>query len=72
MVDVSDHLPGLIHRPGVTTWKPAVDREIVADFVTYDDYIRSISEFKREASKMQESHWPPARLEAEELKLDRW
>ena len=69
---MSQHLPSLIHRRGLTTWKPTVDREIVTDFATYDDYIRTIPESKRNSDKMLESHWPPSPLEITELQLTRW
>lgn len=72
LIDVSNHLPGLIHRPGLTTWRPTVDRSINADFASYDDYIQSLSESKRADSKMLSSHWPPSLEDAERLNLTRW
>ncbi|OBZ66691.1 Multisite-specific tRNA:(cytosine-C(5))-methyltransferase trm4b [Grifola frondosa] len=71
LIDMSTHLPGLIHRPGVTSWKPTVDRSINTEFPTYDDYIESLPESKRAESKMSESHWPPTPSEAESLNLSR-
>ncbi|KAI0366506.1 S-adenosyl-L-methionine-dependent methyltransferase [Pilatotrama ljubarskyi] len=71
LVDMSDHLPGLIHRPGLTVWKPSVTKEINTDFATYEDYIQSLDESQRSSSKMLESHWPPPATEAERLHLTR-
>lgn len=72
LIDMSNHLPGLIYRPGLTSWKPTVTREINTDFATYEDYIQSMPESQRASSKMVESHWPPSLAEAEELHLSRW
>ncbi|GBE83565.1 Multisite-specific tRNA:(cytosine-C(5))-methyltransferase trm4b [Sparassis crispa] len=71
LVDMPNHLPGLIHRPGITTWKPTVDRSIFTDFATYEDYIQSLPESRRADSKMHPSHWPPPPSEAVELNLTR-
>ena len=69
---MSNHLPGLVYRPGLATWRPAVDRAVVMDFPTYEDYLNSIPESKRADVKMLPSHWPPSPAEAAELHLDRW
>ncbi|KAI0924993.1 hypothetical protein AcW2_005707 [Taiwanofungus camphoratus] len=71
LVDMSDHLPGLIHRPGMTTWKPTVDRSISTHFASYQDFLQSLPESKRGESKMLETHWPPPAGEIEELNLTR-
>ncbi|KAJ8489873.1 hypothetical protein ONZ51_g2668 [Trametes cubensis] len=71
LVDMSNHLPGLIHRPGLTSWKPTVSKEINTTFATYQDYIQSLDETQRGSSKMLESHWPPSADEAEKLHLTR-
>ncbi|RPD68357.1 S-adenosyl-L-methionine-dependent methyltransferase [Lentinus tigrinus ALCF2SS1-7] len=70
LVDMSNHLPGLVHRPGLTSWKPTVTREINTEFATYQDYIQSLDESQRGSSKMLESHWPSS-PEAENLHLSR-
>ena len=72
LVDMSNHLPGLIYRPGLKTWTPAVDRAVDMRFATYQDYIQSLPENKRADSKMLVSHWPPAPAEAESLRLNLW
>lgn len=69
---MSDHLPGLIHRQGIKTWCPTVDKNIVTDFVTYDDYIQSLPESKRAEAKMLPSHWPPSAEHVELFNLSRW
>ncbi|OCH92740.1 S-adenosyl-L-methionine-dependent methyltransferase [Obba rivulosa] len=71
LVDVSNHLPELIHRPGLTTWKPTVDRSINTDFATYDEYLQSLPEEKRGDTKMLPSHWPPSADVVEKLNLPR-
>lgn len=71
-MDVSNFLPGLVYRPGMTSWVPSVDRSVITDFATFQGYIQSLPESKREETKMVESHWPPAQAEAEELHLSRW
>ena len=72
LIDMSSHLPGLLYRPGLTSWKPTVTSEINTEFATYNDYIQSLNESQRESSKMLESHWPPSPEEAESLHLSRW
>ncbi|PCH44057.1 S-adenosyl-L-methionine-dependent methyltransferase [Wolfiporia cocos MD-104 SS10] len=71
LIDMSNHLPGLIHRPGIKTWRPTVDRSISTSFPTYAEYIQSLPEDQRADSKMLESHWPPPAEEAESLNLTR-
>ena len=65
-MDVSESLPSLIRRPGLTHWHPAVSRDL--QFVdSYEEYIASLPGGKGTA-RLMPSHWPPA----EELGLDRW
>ena len=72
LVDVSSRLPALIRRPGLHTWKPSVDKAIDTSFATYGSFMDHLSDEKKGESKMLESHWPPAKKEAEELHLERW
>ena len=72
LVDMSNHLPGLVYRPGLTTWRPTVSREINTEFTTYEKYVESLDESERASSKMLESHWPPSPEEAENIGLTRW
>ncbi|KAI0822437.1 cytosine-5--methyltransferase [Trametes gibbosa] len=71
LIDMSDHLPGLVYRPGMTSWKPSVSREVNTEFATYHDYIQSLDDAQRSSSKMLESHWPPSAAEVESLHLTR-
>ncbi|CCM06140.1 uncharacterized protein FIBRA_08390 [Fibroporia radiculosa] len=71
LLDMSNHLSGLIHRPGITSWIPTVDRAIKTDFATFADYLQSLPEDKRAESKMIESHWPPPANEVDNLNLTR-
>lgn len=71
LLDMSTHLPTLIHRPGLTTWTPSVDRATNTSYATYSDYIDSLPEDKRTESKMLETHWPPSSDRAQELNLSR-
>ena len=72
LVDMSNHLPGLVHRPGLTSWRPTAIREVNTEFATHAEYIASLDDSQRATSKMLESHWPPNPEEAESLHLKRW
>lgn len=72
LIDMSNHLPGLVYRPGMTSWRPSVSREVNTDFATYADYIQSLDEEQRSSTKMVETQWPPSAAEAEGLNLTRW
>jgi len=65
LVDVSESLPSLIRRPGLTKWLPTVARDMKY-FETYDDYIPSLPGGKG-AARLTRSHWPPT----EDLGLER-
>jgi multisite-specific tRNA:(cytosine-C5)-methyltransferase len=49
-----------------------VDKAIDTSFATYGSFMDNLSDEKKGESKMLESHWPPAKKEAEELHLERW
>lgn len=66
LVDVSELLPTLIRRPGLTKWLPTIGRDIQF-FETYENYLASLPGGKGTA-RLARGHWPPA----EELGLDRW
>ena len=38
LVDVSETLPSLARRPGMSTWRPAVDRDANMSFASYKEY----------------------------------
>ncbi|KAH9968217.1 S-adenosyl-L-methionine-dependent methyltransferase [Russula dissimulans] len=65
LVDVSELLPSLIRRPGLTKWLPTIGRDLQFS-ETYENYIASLPGGKGTA-RLARSHWPPA----EELGLDR-
>lgn len=68
-MDVSNKLPKLQRRPGLTAWRPAVDRFVTDTFETYEAYLAA-SEERKSNSKITEGHWPPS--DVEELNLPRW
>lgn len=41
LVDVSGTLPDLLRRPGVSSWRPAVDRDVNMSFASYKEYCDS-------------------------------
>jgi 16S rRNA methyltransferase RsmB/F len=66
LAEVSESLPSLIRRPGLTQWLPTIGRDLQF-FETYEHYLASLPAGKGTA-RLARSHWPPA----EELGLDRW
>jgi len=40
-VDVSENLPGLIARPGLTAWRPTVDRSAEVTYESFDDFLKA-------------------------------
>lgn len=65
LVEISESLPSLIRRSGLTKWLPVGGRDMKY-FETYDDYIASLSGGKGTA-RLVRSHWPPT----EDLGLER-
>lgn len=65
LIDVSESLPTLIRRPGMTKWHPSVSRDLEF-FDSYEAYVASLPGGKGTA-RLSQSHWPPT----EELGLDR-
>lgn len=72
LIDVSDRLLELVRRPGLTTWKPTVDKDINTSFTSYNAFIETLSESQRADTKVMESHWPPPPEEAAAMGLPRW
>ncbi|KAI0321420.1 S-adenosyl-L-methionine-dependent methyltransferase [Amylostereum chailletii] len=70
LMDASTHLPTLQRRPGLHTWIPAVDRTLTF-FETYEAYIESLPHDKRDAAKLDRSHWPPSQQVAVDLHLEK-
>jgi multisite-specific tRNA:(cytosine-C5)-methyltransferase len=72
LVDVSDRLPELVRRPGVSTWKVAVDKEANKIETSFDSYWSGLkSEQQRRETKIVESMFPPS-VGVEDLHLERW
>ncbi|KAI5118905.1 hypothetical protein M0805_002820 [Coniferiporia weirii] len=42
LVDVSGTLPALIRRPGLSTWRPAVGRDVDMTHASYEDYCTAL------------------------------
>ncbi|KAG5644352.1 hypothetical protein DXG03_008649 [Asterophora parasitica] len=67
LVDVSSKLSTLKRRPGLTIWRPAVDRSVNMDFGTYQEFKNSQHLKDNPNSKLTESHWPPQDVERFDL-----
>ncbi|KAG6876664.1 hypothetical protein C0993_001409 [Termitomyces sp. T159_Od127] len=63
IVDVSDKFPALKRRPGLTIWRPSVDRTINTNYATYEEYLSSQDAKDNQKTKLTEGHWPPADVE---------
>ncbi|KAG6879841.1 hypothetical protein C0992_010799 [Termitomyces sp. T32_za158] len=63
IVDVSDKLPALKRRPGLTIWRPSVDRTINTNYATYEEYLASQDAKDDLKTKLTEGHWPPTDVE---------
>ena len=76
LVDVSEHLPELNRRPGITSWRPAINKDVDMPYGTFAEYCESFeklsgTELKEQNRKrLLETHWPPANAGA--LGLERW
>lgn len=86
LVDASDVLTDLKRRPGLSSWRPAVNRDVDVSYASYEEYCDALeSKFADETrdqetklgvrdrvirNRMRKTHWPPTN--AEELHLDRW
>ncbi|KAF9459139.1 cytosine-5--methyltransferase [Collybia nuda] len=57
LVDVSSTLPELKRRPGMTTWRPCVDRDVNMSYDSFSAF--STSEDATSNTKLTEGHWPP-------------
>ncbi|GJJ10536.1 hypothetical protein Clacol_004763 [Clathrus columnatus] len=71
IVDVSSDLPNLARKPGLVTWYPVVNKELV-HYPSYDDYLTYWKNIDgpKSVPKMVPTHWPPSN--AEDLNLHRW
>ncbi|RDB16064.1 Multisite-specific tRNA:(cytosine-C(5))-methyltransferase trm4b [Hypsizygus marmoreus] len=62
LVDVSSKLPALKRRPGMTSWRPSVDKAVTTSYATYAEFLSS--EDAKEGTKLTEGHWPPADVDS--------
>ncbi|CAG8685040.1 14337_t:CDS:2, partial [Acaulospora colombiana] len=69
LVDSSDRLPELSRRPGVNSWKVAVDKQGERLAESYDTYWNGLNEHMKRESKILDTMFPPANVE--NLHLDR-
>lgn len=69
LVDVSSMLPGLERRPGLTTWRPSVDKQSMKTYGSYQEYQSSDLDANLKM-KLTPGHFPPD--DAESLNLPFW
>ena len=65
--DVSARLPGLIRRPGLTSWKVAIDKNLTLAS-SWSSYLSTLTE--PDKAGLSRSLFPPEN--ANELHLERW
>ncbi|KAL4144589.1 hypothetical protein PRNP1_013718 [Phytophthora ramorum] len=68
LVDVSNTLPLLKRRPGISTWK--VLDSTLTEYTSYDDYVVKNTEEKKK-DKIRATMFPPTAEEADTLHLER-
>ncbi|KAK7059594.1 S-adenosyl-L-methionine-dependent methyltransferase [Favolaschia claudopus] len=68
LIDVSDKLPALQRRPGLSTWRPT-DRSLATTYDTYDTFMATCADGETGKTKMTRGHWPPDGVE--ELQLSK-
>ncbi|KZV87731.1 S-adenosyl-L-methionine-dependent methyltransferase [Exidia glandulosa HHB12029] len=70
LVDVSDRMPDLVRRPGMTTWKVANQQlEVFDSFEQYSELTKNKSRTK--GAPLTAGHFPPEPKDAEALHLER-
>lgn len=69
IVNVADRLPGLIRRPGITSWSVAVDKSGTTE-PSWTEFRSRLSDSEKKTSKITETQFPPAN--AKELGLEHW
>ncbi|KAF5380127.1 hypothetical protein D9615_006115 [Tricholomella constricta] len=67
LVDVSSMLPALKRRPGLSSWRPSVDRSINTAYATYEEFQASQFANDNPNTKLTEGHWPPKDVERYDL-----
>ena len=71
LVDVSDRLPGLIRRPGLSKWRVAVDKDLNF-FDSSEEFLASLAterEKREKGAKVPATLFPPKNVD--ELHLER-
>jgi multisite-specific tRNA:(cytosine-C5)-methyltransferase len=69
LVDVSDRLPELIRAPGLLKWKVTAEKEVNMQN-SYEEYLSTLSEQQKAASKIVSTMFPPGNVGT--LHLERW
>ena len=69
LVDISDRLPALIRAPGLSRWKVTAEKDINMQN-SYEEYLSTLSEQQKAASKVVSTMFPPANEGT--LHLERW
>ncbi|KAF9004637.1 S-adenosyl-L-methionine-dependent methyltransferase [Cyathus striatus] len=62
LVDVSSRLSELVRRPGLTSWRPTVDKSVTTTYATYEEFMASSIDGTLK-TKLSEGHWPPKNVE---------
>ncbi|KAF7335998.1 S-adenosyl-L-methionine-dependent methyltransferase [Mycena sanguinolenta] len=66
LIDVSEKLPALHRRPGLTSWRPT-DKSLCTTYDTYETFMATCAEGDAVKAKMTRGHWPPEDVEKLEL-----
>lgn len=69
LVDVSNRLPELVRRPGITSWQVCTDKDTMNMEPSFTAYWERLNDKQRADSKIVETMFPPQ--EVHELNLDR-
>ena len=54
LVDVSDTISDLVRRPGLTNWRPSVNRDVDLSHASYEDYCASLERSGATTSREEE------------------
>ena len=69
LVDVSEKFSDLKGWPGLTSWRPTVDRRCEVTYGSFDDF-QDTSLDPILKSKLTKGHFPP--VDVEKMNLQRW
>ena len=73
IIDVSDQLPELIRRPGLSSWQVTTTREVDTMYGSHDEYstaLKNNEDQTKQRNKLLSTLWPPQNVA--ELHLERW